>query len=159
MCNTACLTHHDQSIPNLVCPHYPKFRSFQERTEKHTLLLYYHFSRGNGTCSSFIKTRFSQLFFHTKKGRYACHIGVQYPRGDSSYHTRPRSAYHELSRASARVQENWVILKSARSAHTTEHATHGTRELAQTGAPAGFFLLQKSVKPVKDSRFHLDENR
>ena len=31
-------------------------------------------------------------------------------------------------------------MRSARSAHTTEHATRGTRELAQTGAPAGFFV-------------------
>ena len=41
------------------------------------------------------------------------------------------------------TRQNWVILKSARSAHTTEHATHGTRELAQTGAPAGFFKKSK----------------
>ena len=32
-------------------------------------------------------------------------------------------------------------MRSARSAHTTEHATRGTRELAQTGAPAGFFSI------------------
>ena len=126
MCNTACLTHHDQSIPNLVCPHYPKFRSFQERTEKHTLLLYYHFSRGNGTTSCFIKTRFSQLFFHTKKGRYACHIVVQYPRGDSSYHARPRSAYQELSRASARVQNTMTRLeeRAQRAHYRTCYASH-----------------------------------
>jgi len=31
-------------------------------------------------------------------------------------------------------------LKSARSAHTTEHATHGTRELAQMIREAGLFL-------------------
>ena len=66
----------------------------------------------------FRKTNLSQPFFPAKKGRYACHIVVQYPRGDSSYHARPRSAYQELSRASARVQNTMSRLEErAQRAH------------------------------------------
>ena len=49
------------------------------------------------------------------------------------------------------TRQNWVILKSARSAHTTEHATHGTRELAQTGAPAGFY--DKKIRSRLGNKF------
>ena len=44
---------------------------------------------------------------YTFMGRYACHIDEQFPAGDSSYHTRPRSAHSRTSaRLRARVQSS-----------------------------------------------------
>ena len=88
------------------------------------------------------KTSLSQPFFPAKKGRYAWKVGHQFPRGDSSYHTRPRPAYQELPRASAGVKINKSSLKSARSAHTTELATcnaHAT--LRRPARPPGFLVF------------------
>ena len=88
------------------------------------------------------ETILSQPFFPAIMGRYACQVGVQYPEGGSSYHTRPRPAYRELPRASAGVKINKSSLKSARSAHTTELATcNAHANLRRPARPPGFLLL------------------
>ena len=121
-CNAACPIHYDQSKPNIVSSHYLRFRNFQERMEKHILSEYTlpkyndgeimsHVSSRNITCSHYHiprkfhgklqETFLSQPFFPAIMRRYACQVRRSYPRGDSSYHTRPRPAYRELPRASA----------------------------------------------------------
>ena len=84
----------------------------------------YHMSRK--LPGKFRETSLSQPFFPAKKGRYAWKIGVQYPRGDSSYHARPRSAYQELRRASARVQNTMSHLeeRAQRAHYRTCYAWH-----------------------------------
>ena len=66
-------------------------------------------------------------------------LGDRFPKG-SLHTTHGHALLTKNFRALAPVKTNKSFLKSARSAHTTEYATHGTRELAQTGAPAGFFI-------------------
>jgi len=43
----------------------------------------------------------SQPFFHAKSDATRAQVGGLYPRGDSSYQSRPRPAYQELPRVSA----------------------------------------------------------
>ena len=74
-----------------------------------------------------------------QKGTLRVSGRAKFPRGDSSYHTRPRPAYQELLRASARVERHIESSWRARAARHYRTCYAGTRELAQTGAPAGFF--------------------
>ena len=89
--------HHENQLPPLAC--FPLMAlSYDAETSRETIL--------------------SQPFFSSNKGRYACHIRRSFPKGDSSYHTRPRPAYQELPRASARAQNNKSILeRRAERAH------------------------------------------
>ena len=80
--------HHENQLPSLTCSHYPD----------------YHMSRK--LPGKLQETILSQPFFSSNKGRYECHIRRSFPKGDSSYHTRPRPAYQELLRASARVERH-----------------------------------------------------
>ena len=77
--------HYENELPSLTCSHYHMSRKLPGKLQE---------------------TILSQPFFSSNKGRYACHIRRSFPKGDSSYHTRPRPAYQELLRASARVQRH-----------------------------------------------------
>ena len=161
MCNTACLTQHDQSnvIPNLVCSHYPKFRNFQERTEKYTSLQYYHFSCGNGTCFTQISCfpRAAPVIichgnFQESFGKRASHNRSSLPKRDATRErlelsfpegilltTHDHALLTKNFRALALVKINKSFLKSARSAHTTELATCNARaKLRRPARPPGF---------------------
>ena len=143
MCSTACLTHHDQSMSNLVCSHYPKFRNFQERTEKYTSLQYYHFSRGNGTCFTTTSKKASENEPLTTV--LPCQKGTLRVKGWSSVSRRGFLCTHDHAlltknfRARALVKINKSFLKSARSAHTTELATcNAHANLRRPARPPGF---------------------
>ena len=127
------LIHHDQSIPNLVSSHLFEVQKFPGKSEEIHFMIpparyvngtfarqWHTFHHENQlpslTCSHYHMSRklpgklqetiLSQPFFSSNKGRYACHIRRSFPKGDSSYHTRPRPAYQELLRASARVERH-----------------------------------------------------
>ena len=167
MYNTACLTHHDQSMLNLVCSHYLKFRNFQENASKvihfiTVLLLFarqwhtFHYENEllSLTCSHYHMSRklpgklhetiLPQPFFPSNKGRYACHIRRSFPKGESSYHTRPRPAYQELLRASARVEGTLSHLEERAQRATIEHATLARANLRRPARPPGFCSVGRS---------------
>ena len=108
MCNTACLTHHDQSIPNLVSSHLFEVQKFPGKCEEIHFMIpparyvngtfarqWHTFHHGNQlpslTCSHYHMSRklpgklqetsLSQPFFPSNKGRYACHIRRSFPEG------------------------------------------------------------------------------
>ena len=122
------LIHHDQSIPNLVSSHLFEVQKFPGKCEETYFMIpparyvngtfarqWHTFHHENQlpslTCSHYHMSRklpgklqetiLSQPFFPSNKGRYACHNGGAYPGGDTSYHTRPRSAHGGLPRAGA----------------------------------------------------------
>ena len=82
-----------------TCSHNCVTGKFQETMKKRSCSRYHMSRKLPGKLQ---KTSLSQPFFPAKKGRYAWKVRAQFPRGDSSYHTRPRPAYQELPRASAR---------------------------------------------------------
>ena len=118
------LIHHDQSITNLVSSHLFEVQKMRRNLRRNlfydTTRQWHTFHHENQlpslTCSHYHMSRklpgklqetiLSQPFFSSNKGRYACHIRRSFPKGDSSYHTRPRPAYQELLRASARVERH-----------------------------------------------------
>ena len=133
MRNTACLTLHDKSMPNLVSSHLFEVQKFPGKCEEIHFMIpparyvngtfarqwhtfHYENELLSLTCSHYHMSRklpgklhetiLPQPFFPSNKGRYACHIRRSFPKGESSYHTRPRPAYQELLRASARVQRH-----------------------------------------------------
>ena len=97
--------HYENELPSLTCSHYRMPRKLPGKLQE---------------------TILSQPFFSSNKGRYACHIRRSFPKGESSYHTRPRPAYQELLRASARVQNTMSHLeeRAQRAHYRTCYAWH-----------------------------------
>ncbi len=166
MYNTACLTHHDESMPNLVCSHYLRFRNFQERTEKYTLLQYYHFS-----CSYFpgaapviichgdFQESFRKRASHNrsslpKRDATRERLDISFPEG-ILLTTHDHALLTKNFRALAPVKNNKSFLKSARSAHTTELATcNAHANLRRPARPPGFLNDFRKKNQNLVSRVH-----